>query len=418
MFRVVLGAKIEQTEIERSAQILAHNIGLSELALESYPPTAVSRFNGYRLQVVQTPSSRLLVKDSALLRQMTLLRNLLCPRLGHCPELWPQSNPQRGIWIRLASTLEPVWLFFPVPSLSPLSTDPLILSLSLLSASFIACALFLLVEVRRPIVVLAKAMGFVGSAGNCNPAPILGAPEVRLLSHHFNAMLARLQASEQDRQSMLAGIAHDLNSPLTRLRLRLFARDPGHMGILLDSQGLAKIAADLDALERITQQFLFFAGSGTSEPFVEVPLDHLLAELCGRYDTNQILLDLEHLQAWVQPIALGRAIGNLIDNALEYGQQPVALKLVALADDRYDIDVVDAGSGIPESLRDLVLEPFQRLDPARRGGGHCGLGLAIAHRIAQAHGGHLKLEAASTGDPPGLCASFQGRQRPSMAGPA
>ena len=310
-------------------------------------------------------------------------------------------------------------------------TCALPISLSLLSGSVIAGGLFLLVDVRRPIGVLAKAMGLVGSGGESRPAPLLGAPEVRLLSEHFNAMLARLQASERERQAMLAGIAHDLNSPLTRLRLRLSAQEPDPSEIRLNALGLQKVAADLDALERITQQFLFFAGSGTSEPFVEVPLDSLLAELSARYDADQLVLELEPLQAWVQPIALGRAIANLIDNALDYGKPPVGLSLARLEGDTYRISVVDGGDGIPASLRGIALEPFQRLDPARRGEGHCGLGLAIAQRIAQAHGGRLQLSSPALGSlagvsprgecgaggSSGLCASFLGQLTPSLVSP-
>jgi two-component system osmolarity sensor histidine kinase EnvZ len=418
LFRAVLGAKVDQSQIERAANILSHNIGLSELALESYPPTAVSRFNGYRLLVAQTPVPSPQTVDSALHHQAAVLRSLLCQRLGHCPDLLPQQNPQRGMWIRLSSPLEPVWLFFPLPRVSLLSTDPLLLSLSLISGSVMAAGLFLFLDVRRPIGILAKAMGQVSSGVDGEPAPELGAPEVRLLSQHFNAMLARLQASDRERQTMLAGIAHDLNSPLTRLRLRLSVDEPAQAEISLNPLAVEKVAADLDALERITHQFLLFAGSGTSEAFVEVPLDSLLAELCARYDGQPLELALEPLQALVQPIAIGRAIGNLIDNALDYGKPPIALKLARLDDERYVIAVIDAGSGIPEPLWARALEPFQRLDPARRGEGHCGLGLAIAQRIAQAHGGQLRLSSRSQGEGSGLCASFLGQLTPPLATPA
>jgi len=278
--------------------------------------------------------------------------------------------------------------------------------------------LFLFLDVRRPIGVLAKAMGQDSSGVDGEPVPALGAPQVRLLSQHFNAMLARLHARDRERQTMLAGIAHDLNSPLTRLRLRLSVGEPVQAEISLNSLAAQKVAADLDALERITGQFLLFAGSGASEPFVKVPLDGLLAELSARYDGQQLELELEPFQAVVQPIAIGRAIGNLIDNAFAYGKPPIALKLTSLDDERYVIAVIDAGSGIPEPLWARAVEPFQRLDPARRGEGHCGLGLAIAQRIAEAHGGRLRLSSPSPGEGSGFCASFLGQRTPPLATPA
>lgn len=409
VFRTVLGARLEQNQVVQSTNILANNILLSELALESYPPAAVSTLNGYRLLVAPTPSHTAAGRgDSALTRQMGLLKPLLCQRLGHCPELRPERHPERGVWIRLTSPLEPVWLFFPLPSPRLLSTDPLLLSLSLISGSIMAGGLFLVLEVRRPIRRLEKAMAQVRSGDDGQPAPASGAVEVRQLSEHFNAMLARLKASERERQTMLAGIAHDLNSPLTRLRLRLQA---GHGGdqqhtLSLDPQAQAKLAADLDALARITQQFLLYAGSGSREPLVTVPLHSLLQELSGRYDDGNLDLDLAEIEATVQPIAVSRAISNLLDNALEYGAAPWRLRLRAQGSDGYAIEVIDHGPGIPEASMARALEPFQRLDPARRGEGHCGLGLAITERTARAHGGQLLLEAVPAALGGGLCACF------------
>lgn len=408
LFRAVLGAKLEQNQVQQSMNILAQNIGLSELALERYPPAAVSTLNGYRLQVAQSPTMATAVSgDGALARQLAQLKPLLCQRLGHCPELKPERHPERGVWIRLTSPLEPVWLFFPLPSPRLLSTDPLLLSLSLISGSVMAGGLFLFLEVRRPIRRLEKAMAQVRSGDDGQPAPASGAVEVRQLSEHFNAMLARLKASERERQTMLAGIAHDLNSPLTRLRLRLQAGDAGEQQTLcLDPQAQSKLAADLDALARITQQFLLYAGSGSGEPFVVVPLHSLLQELSGRYDNGNLDLDLAEIEATVQPIAVSRAISNLLDNALEYGAAPWRLRLRAQGRDGYAIEVIDHGPGIPEASMARALEPFQRLDPARRGEGHCGLGLAITERTARAHGGQLLLEAVPTTHGGGLCACF------------
>ena len=419
LFRAVLGARLEQSQVQESANILAHNIGLSELALERYPPEAVSKLNGYRLVVTYDPTTtsgpQRTNPDPQLGRQQDLLRSLLCQRLGHCPELRAERQPERGLWIRLASPLEPVWLFFPLPTARLLSRDPLLLSLSLITGSVMAGGLFLVVEVRRPIRRLVKAMAQVNSGSDGQPAPAQGAQEVRQLSEQFNAMLVRLQDSERERQTMLAGIAHDLNAPLTRMRLRL--GDSGEQGspakpLLLDPTSQTKLSADLDSLGRITQQFLLYAGSLNREPFVVVPLDSLLQELCARYDDAALTLDLESLEASVQPIALGRAISNLIDNALDYGDPPLELRLRAQGGDRYVVEVRDHGPGIPETSLARALEPFQRLDRARRGEGHCGLGLAIVERTAKTHAGQLLLETIPASQGGGLRARFIARRYP------
>ena len=426
LLRAILGASLEQGQIRQAVVSLSRNIILSELALERYPPAAVSRLGGLSLVVARSPLPAHPHVDGHLARQATRLRQLLCKPLERCPEVLAISQPQRGVWIRLQSSLEPVWLFYPLPLPGLVSRDPLTLSISLVGAGVVAAALFLTFEVQRPMRRLVKAMADVGSApGNLGTLGDQGSPVggqlqidgalgVRRLTDHFNAMLFRLQAGDRERQTMLAGIAHDLNSPITRLRLRLGDRAP----LSLDGAALAKMASDLDALERITRQFLLFAGSGSEEPFVEVPLDALLEELSGRYDAGQIELELEAVTASVQPVALGRAIANLIDNAIAYGLPPVRVQLLCRPPHQFMIHVVDGGPGIPEHLFSKAVEPFQRLDPARRGEGHCGLGLAIAQRIARQHGGRLELARPPDCGGLGLCVSFSGRCQPLGSAPA
>ena len=192
-------------------------------------------------------------------------------------------------------------------------------------------------------------------------------------------MLSRLARSEQERATMLAGIAHDLKSPITRLRLRL--------AVELNSP---QADADLDALERITGQFLLFAGGGQSEEKVHLPLHGLLGEVAASYDGQPVELELEVIEAQVQAVALGRAISNLIDNALSYGRPPVLLQL-RREGGQLLLAVQDQGEGIAQAARPEALMPFHRLDASRGGSGHCGLGLAIAARVAEAHGGRLEL---------------------------
>ena len=117
-------------------------------------------------------------------------------------------------------------------------------------------------------------------------------------------------------------------------------------------------------LERITGQFLLFAGGGQSEERVLLPLHGLLGEVLARYDQQPVELELEEFQARVQPVALGRAIANLVDNALSYGEPPVVVRLQREGDWLL-IAIEDQGQGIAPGLRDQALMPFQRLDASR-----------------------------------------------------
>ena len=426
LFRGLFVYRLAQAQVVQLATNLSQTISLSELALESYPPQAVSRLSGFRILVGlpqalarragsgATSSGATSSVDGSLDRQVQDLHRLLCLRLDHCPQLVAVNDPARGAWIRLVSPLDQVWMFTPMPLPGLVSADPLVLSLSLISGAAIAVALFLWFEIQRPMAKLEKAMAKVGtvasSAAFAHPLlPQQGLAAVRRLVVHFSAMLERLAANERERQTFLAGIAHDLRSPITRLRLRIALFETQGQVSSLQAEGLGKLHGDLDALERMTQQFLLVVGSGSRESRIEVPLDALLFEQTASYEPACLELDLEPLMAVVQPVAMGRAVTNLLDNAMTYGRPPFRLELKRLDGDRFRITVIDSGDGIPPEAIGRALEPFHRLDPARGGDGHCGLGLTIAQRIANSHGGQLEFGRRSTPLGEGFGVSLIGR---------
>jgi two-component system osmolarity sensor histidine kinase EnvZ len=143
---------------------------------------------------------------------------------------------------------------------------------------------------------------------------------------------------------------------------------------------------------------------------VAVPLDQLLAEVAAGLDADTLALELQPLQRVVQPVALSRAVANLIENARSYGAPPLRLVLQAGPPEGEGFRIVlwDGGSGIAAPQWDQALMPFQRLDAARGGSGHCGLGLAIASRVAAAHGGGLeRLESDGSGCGPSPALGFR-----------
>ncbi|MCP9914888.1 ATP-binding protein [Cyanobium sp. ATX 6F1] len=407
----LLGSQLERAQIVEMGPDVAQNIRLSELALERFPPVVVAQLSGLELAegslAAPVPDGVVLSGDGLQIDRALRLRRELCLHLPHCPRVVAGGGRVPGAWIELVSPLEPVWLFAAIRPPLSFPPDPLLLSLSLVSGSLLAGGLFLLLDVQQPLQQLERALARVGVDRQPPPLPQSGAKEVRRLAQHFNAMLERLDCSDRERATMLAGIAHDLKSPLTRLRLRLSVG-----GEALHGPGRQKAEADLDSLERITRQFLLFAGGGSGEALVELPLDELLAELAAQYDDPPLILALTPLRATVQPTALSRAVANLIDNAFSYGQPPVRLKLIEAAEDGFELQVWDQGAGIPEALREQALMPFQRLDQARGGQGHCGLGLAIAARVAQAHGGQLGFRQGDVREGGGFCVSLSGRWQP------
>jgi two-component system osmolarity sensor histidine kinase EnvZ len=375
ILQVLLGQRLERVQMQQIGRNLAGIIRLSEITLERFPPAMVAQLSGLRL------STNSQAKNHG--RRDRELRLELCKRLRHCPEVRLSKDKERGVWVELLSPIDQVWLYATLPNDNWWPPDPLLTSLSLLSGTVIAGGLFLLLEVQRPLQRLERALGRVGLEQRPAPLPQEGAGEVQRLSRRFNSMLARLELSEKERSTMLAGIAHDLKSPITRLRLRLAMESAS-----------SQAQSDLDSLERITGQFLLFAGGGQGEDKILLPLQELIGELSAQYNNQDLELRLTPLQAYVQPVAIGRALTNLIDNGLCYGIPPLLVELEQEAD-MVLIKITDRGNGIQKKERQQALMPFHRLDASRGGAGHCGLGLAIANRVAQLHGGRLEFR-----DPP------------------
>ena len=384
--QLLLAERLQRDRITQQGPEVLFQLRLAELALDRLPPARLARLSGLPLRVGAKPPRR---ADRALEVQAQLLRQELCASLNPCPSVLPALAAKRGVWVQLLSPLDPVWLLVPIPPVRPWPPDPWLLLVGLGLGGSVALLLFFLLEVQRPLLSLQQVLGGVGRRSWPEVQQEQGTLAVRQLTARFNGMVRRLQAVDQERAVMLAGIAHDLKSPLTRLRFRISLLE-------LSQADLQQVVADLDSLERITGQFLLFAGGGDQEAALAVPLEQLLAEQAAGLAASELELDLEPLVRLVQPVALARAVANLIANARSYGAPPLCLQLRAAepAGEGFRIVIWDCGAGIPPERWDQALMPFQRLDAARGGSGHCGLGLAIAARVARSHGGYLeRLEA-------------------------
>ena len=395
LLQLLLGRNLERLRIRQLAAPVAQTSRLAELALERLPPMGVAEFSGLPIRISPpagppSPQAEALAAD-------------LCRRLDPCPRVRSAATGgPRGLWVELQSPLEPAWLFVPLPAARLSPPDPLLLALAIVAAGLITTLTALAVEVQRPLALLERGLARVGVEDRPTAIQERGRGAVRRLARHFNAMLERLERTAQERATMLAGIAHDLNSPLTRLRLRLSMPEGRHT---LSPEDRAKAQGDLDAMARMLRQFLHFAGAA-EEPALTVPLDQVLAELSASHGSPGALeLALEPMERTVRVTALQRAVANLIDNAHSHGRAPWRLVLRSDHDAGFTIEMWDGGSGIPPERWGRALQPFQRLDPARGGLGHCGLGLAIAARVAAAHHGALHWRRGEQGQGFAVCIS-------------
>ena len=250
----------------------------------------------------------------------------------------------------------------------------------------LAGAWLIVFRLRRPLRALVGAAADVGRGRVPAPLEESGPQEIRTVSRAFNQMTRDLARLEDDRALILAGVSHDLRTPLARLRLGLEMADA-------DAQLKSGMAADIDEMDRIIGQFLDFARAAGGEPAAPTDLAALARDVAARYrDTGHALGEeiAAVPEVTVRPMALRRLITNLVDNAFRYGERDVRLR-VAPASRAVLVEVLDRGPGIPADEVERLKQPFTRLQTARSGAGGSGLGLAIVDRIARMHGGSFDL---------------------------
>jgi len=243
----------------------------------------------------------------------------------------------------------------------------------------------------KPIRRLADAAEQFGRGQDVAHFRPAGATEVRQAAHAFLEMRARIRRHLEQRTALLAGVSHDLRTPLTRLKLQLALMPP--------SDETADARRDLDEMEAMLDEYLDFARGEASEETARCDLVALTREAVedARRQGGEIRFDPgEPLDAEVRPGAVRRALANLIGNAQSFGE--VVEVTVSPAGSRVEIRVEDDGPGIPEDQYEDALKPFNRLDESRnqnRKG--VGLGLALARDVARNHGGDIRLGTSELG---------------------
>jgi signal transduction histidine kinase len=253
--------------------------------------------------------------------------------------------------------------------------------------------------VTRPLARLAQAADRLGPDLRPSPVAESGPAEVAQAARAFNAMQRRIAGTVQERMQILAAISHDLQTPITRMRLRVDLAD--------DLPDADRFRDDLEAMRTLVHEGVSYAKTlqGSDEALRRLDLDALLRSLVNDYaDTGRpvTLAGEAGIAIATRPQALRRILTNLVDNALKYGER--AEVGVRLQDGAVLVEVCDAGPGIPEDQLAAVLQPFYRLEASRnRETGGAGLGLAIAHQLALSLGGALALHNRPGG---GLCASL------------
>jgi len=249
-------------------------------------------------------------------------------------------------------------------------------------------SLFIVQRIARPLVKVAEQAEHFRGANEIEPLPETGPRELVSLARNFNTMAQEIASLLNNRTTLLAGISHDLRTPLTRMRLALALLPES-----VDADLVARFERNLESMDELIGDALRFA-RGTRETVQEMQLVPIIQEILKSFESS-IDFDVRvpaDYTAVIAPSALRRVVMNLVGNGLRHAEG-VKVRLMPGI-----LEVVDNGPGIPEAYRETVFQPFFRLDTSRNTGtGGSGLGLAIVQQLCEAHHWHIAIDEAEGG---------------------
>ncbi|MGD8925215.1 MAG: ATP-binding protein [Thioalkalispiraceae bacterium] len=303
------------------------------------------------------------------------------------------ENP-RLVWAKVNLGDRKIWLATPMSEFrvdwlsNLLSVLAVILVLTLVGAFFISRV------VKKPLKQLTQSASLLGQGKLPDPIEEQGTEEFKTLARTFNKMSEDIQKLADDRNLMLAGISHDLRTPLARVRLALDMIDDK-----IDKSLYGGMVQDIEDIDKIVGQFLTFVRDGVDEPFTYEDVNKIVEHTASGFqlEGKHIELNLGSVEkSMIKPIALHRLLMNLINNAWLYGKQDVEVATSMNGHNLY-IEVKDRGDGIAEADIEHLKQPFTRLDTSRSDTKGAGLGLAIVDRIVKWHHGKLDLFSRNGG---------------------
>jgi len=362
------------------------------------------------------------LEDTPLLR---LVERDVRQRLGASTRLASQVNGVAGFWVSFSIDEDAYWVFIDRDLLRRDIGHGWIAWAILATALSLLVAIAIARVVNRPLAALSRATSDLGAGRIPPPLPEAGPIEIRSVNQSFNRMVSDLEKLDNDRALLLAGVSHDLRTPLTRLRLEL------EMNNLPDASRDAMIG-DLEQMDLIVRQFLDYARPVPQRERETVDLAQLVREALVR---NRLLVPggsgaepdaagaqsvelTEHLEEGLLVFGfrteLARTLDNLLANAQRYGRSPGDRLELAVTLHRAGgeavLEIADHGPGIATADVARLVRPFERGDPSRSGTGGAGLGLAIVERVVRLHAGRahygrnaptgLRIEIRLPLDPP------------------
>ena len=243
----------------------------------------------------------------------------------------------------------------------------------------------------RPLKRLAIIAETLGRGLDAPELKVSGSPEIRQTTNAFNQMRTRIKRFLKQRTDMLAGVSHDLRTPLTRMKLQL--------SLMKDDDAKKELEYDIKEMTAMLNSYVSFVRGETPETIENIQLNNLINNICQNLDREKYEITETYsrkIDTSGRPLQIKRAIQNILDNARRYASK-IQIDVSANNDECF-ISISDNGPGIPEKNYEDVFKPFFTLDPSRnKMKGESGLGMTISRDIIRSHGGDIKLSPSSIG---------------------
>ncbi|MCK4675100.1 MAG: ATP-binding protein [Gammaproteobacteria bacterium] len=386
---------------KQSADDLAALLILSAQTWVELPPETRQFFEHelleiHQLKLTQTPVT--LSSFKQLRPYLGFLEDAIEHRLGNPVTIGynPEHNNSIGVDIPMAEQK----LHFSFPADRVAARPPfalLAISIAILLLAIIT-ALILALRLSRPLAILSAATTVVGKGKKQLSLPETGPDEIINLSQKFNHMAREVAELLENRTTLLAGISHDLRTPLTRIKLTLEL-----MPETVENEFRQSLSEDIDEIERRLGEVLRLArGVEQQEQAQEMDLGKLVIEVISGHQHDGSQIHYHPVAPVIQSVpreTLKRILHNLLENAIRYGEQkPVTVQLQQEVNGQTKICILDQGPGIPEEEREAVFRPFYRLENSRsQTTGGSGLGLAIVQQLCIAQGWEITLQTHHEG---------------------
>ena len=386
----------QEPHAKQMAQLVVSVVNLTRAAVLSAAPewrsallAELAGAEGLRLHMAE--NSDVLKPLPEQPAEMSLMMEKVRESLGSDTRFAAERNGEEALWVSFFIGHEEFWIALPKDRVEYPVYDVLFPWSLLVFVFALPGAYFTAHQITRPLEKIAQAALQVGQGTWPQPLPESGAQEIVTVSRAINQMSADLAANERERALVLAGISHDLRTPLARVRIAA--------ELSADESLREGLTADVEQMDSVIQQFLDYARHDENEAMLQTDLKTLVEEVAQQFSAQakSLTLDLHDVASIpVRQLLLKRALSNLLDNAIKHGGGEITVQL-RREEDHIILTVSDRGTGIPSSQRATVKRPFVRLESARSNSTGSGLGLAIVERAARLNDGELILADNAAG---------------------